>query len=71
MSDPIQDFKDGLAIAATGMTKSQAHAEGICIACKKPISQHGPSSDAGIREYQITGIYGDECWDAFLGPEPE
>jgi len=71
MVNSLQDLKDAASRAATGLTKAEAHAKGICIACKKPISEHGPTSEAGKREYQISGIYGDECWDAFLGPEPE
>lgn len=67
----LQALKDQLARAATGMTKAEAHAQGICIHCKKPVSEHGPCSEASKREYQITGIYGDKCWDEFLGPEPE
>jgi len=65
----LQKLKDDLAREVTGMTKAEAHEKQICIVCKKPISEHGPCSDAGKREYQISGIYGDKCWDEFLGVE--
>jgi hypothetical protein len=71
MSYSLKHLKDMVSRQATGMTKDEAHAKGICIACKKPISEHGPSSPAGIREYQISGIYGDECWDKFLGVDAD
>lgn len=67
MANPLQDLKDAVSVAATGITTAEAHAKKICIACKKPISEHGPTSEAGKREYLISGIYGDECWDKFLG----
>lgn len=67
----LQALKDAFAKAAHGMTKEEAISKQICIHCKKPISLHKPSSEAGIREYQISGIYGDECWDAQFPPVTE
>jgi hypothetical protein len=60
----LQDFKDAMSKAAFGITKDEAIKRNICIYCKKSIFDHKPSSEAGKREYQISGIYGDECWDA-------
>ena len=58
----LKDFKDDLSRMATGMTRDEAHAKGICIVCKKPPTFY---SDAGRREYQITG-YCEPCWDKLM-----
>lgn len=57
----LQDFKDEVSRMAVGMTKKEAHDQGICIKCKLPWEPR-THSDAGRREYQISG-YCEECFD--------
>lgn len=49
----LQDFRDGLAREAFGMTRAEAHVKGICICCKQP-----PKLDTEIdqREYAISAL---------------
>lgn len=55
----LQDFKDGLSRAATGMTKDEALAAGICIECKRiPVFY----TEAGRGEYRISGSC-EPCFD--------
>ncbi len=59
MPNKLQDFKDFTARSAFGMTKVDAHKQGVCISCKeKPRFR----TQAGIREYGISGLC-EYCWD--------
>jgi hypothetical protein len=58
----LNDFKDALSKMATGMTKSEAHQKGVCINCKLPNVLSRCYSDAGRREYQISGMC-EKCFD--------
>ena len=55
----LQDFKDNFAKDLYGMTTQEAIDKDICIQCKKPPTFH---SDAGRKEYQITGLC-EPCFD--------
>jgi hypothetical protein len=59
MSDDLQNFKDAMSVIATGMTKAEAHKQGICVLCRQPPTFY---SEAGRREYQISG-YCEPCFD--------
>jgi hypothetical protein len=59
---------DNLSKAGFGSTKDEAIKKGVCICCKLPIAAHSPATDAGRREYLISGIYGDCSFDV-LGSE--
>lgn len=61
----LQEFKDTIAEAAFGMTRDEAHKEGICIVCKKPPIL---VTEADKREYKISAICG-KCWPEVVGPE--
>jgi hypothetical protein len=58
----LQDFKDNLSRMATGMTKSEAHHQGVCIECKQPEPMSRCHTELGRKEYYISGIC-EECWD--------
>lgn len=64
MPKSLQDFKDAVARAATGMTKSEAHEKGICIKCKENWEPK-THTELGRREYRISG-YCEDCWDAMF-----
>lgn len=59
MSNPLQEFKDGMATDLYNMTVKEAVEKGICIDCKKPSTF---SSEAGRKEYPISGLC-EPCWD--------
>jgi hypothetical protein len=61
----LQAFKDELSVAATGITKADAHKQGICIKCKQPPTF---STEAGQREYGISGMC-EPCWDELFSGE--
>lgn len=61
MSNPLQDFKDALSVAATGRTKAEAHEKDICIKCGE-LWWTRTRSEAAKREYLISG-YCEDCWD--------
>lgn len=65
----LQDFKDFLSKEATGMTRAEAIQKGICIECKKPDPLQRCHTNAGKREYYISGMC-EECFDK-LFEEPE
>ena len=62
----LQDFKDNLSRMATGMTKDEAVKVGICIECKQPDPLSRCKTDAGKREYYISGVC-EECFDKMFG----
>jgi len=61
----LEDLKTNLAKDLYGMTKAEAIKKGVCIDCKKP-AMSGCYSDAGVREYQISGLC-EKCFDQITG----
>ena len=61
----LQDLKDSLAKYLYGITASEARSQGLCIQCKQPALERC-YSDAGIREYQISGLC-EKCFDEICG----
>ena len=61
----LKEFQDSLAKECYGMTKEEALNKGICIQCRE---QAVPKcySDAGRREYRISGLC-EECFDSVTG----
>ena len=57
----LDDFKAALAIDTFGMTLEAAQAKGICIDCRQPALPRC-YSDAGRREYKISGLC-EKCFD--------
>lgn len=55
----IRKFEEDLAKDLYGMTKSEAHTQGICIQCKQPPRFY---SAAGEGEYKISGLC-EYCFD--------
>lgn len=62
----MNTFVDTLAKKAFGQTTQEAIDKGLCIACGEPAKFY---SEAGKREYQITGMC-EYCYDACC-PEEE
>lgn len=65
----LQAFKDALSVAATGQTAAQAQEKGLCIQCKEPALPKC-YSDAGIREYHISGMC-EKCFDNMFAEEDD
>ena len=63
----IKNFKDSFAKKLYGMTVDNAIAAGKCIACKDDAIPK-IYSDAGKREYQISGLC-EECFDNICSEE--
>lgn len=61
----LKDFQDTLAKDVFGSTKEEATKEGLCISCKEPAIPKC-YSDAGRREYKISGLC-EECFDEITG----
>ena len=57
----LQELKDNLAKDLYGMTAAEAKEKGICVKCKHPAPKRC-YSDAGRREYQISGLC-EICFD--------
>lgn len=57
----LQDFKDALSKECYGETTKDAQAKDICIQCKEPALPKC-HSDAGRKEYQISGLC-EVCFD--------
>jgi hypothetical protein len=64
----FQDLKDALAEALYGQTPAEAHQAGLCIQCKQPARERC-YSQAGLREYEISGLC-EPCFDE-ITKEPE
>ena len=62
----LRQFKDQLATEAHGMTIDEAHAAGVCLACKQPPEF---KTDLGRKEYRISGLC-EACFEA-ITTEPE
>ena len=59
---------DALASALFGgRTRTEAHANGVCVECGKPAKVF--KDDISAREYRISGLC-QECQDDFFGSEP-
>lgn len=65
----MQDFKDNLSRIALGMTRDEAIARGVCIECKQPNPLSRCHTDAGRREYYISGM-DEECFDKMFEEGP-
>ncbi len=57
--NPMQNFKDELAVSIYGMTAKEAIKQKVCIQCKKSPTF---TTGAGVKEYQITGLC-EPCFD--------
>ncbi len=58
-------FKDDLANNLFNMTVKEAINKNICIDCKQPITDKSFYSQAGIKEYQISGLC-EYCFDKII-----
>lgn len=67
MSNQLQALKDQLALRAFGKTAAEAQEETLCINCDKPALPRC-YSDAGVREYFISGLC-ERCFDKITGGE--
>jgi len=61
----LQNFKDTIAKGLYKLTVREAHADEICIQCREPALSKC-YSDAGIREYTISGLC-EQCFDGIFG----
>lgn len=52
---------DKVARLAFGMTKREAHEQGVCIRCKRPIARV-VKTEVGRAEYKISAMC-EECFD--------
>jgi len=66
----LEKLKDETARKAFGMTKAEAMEKGICIECRNPATENRFYSEAGRKEYQISGMC-EICFDACFGPGSE
>ena len=64
MTNSLQSFKDTFSKDLYGLTKEEAVAKGICIQCKEEALPKC-YSDAGRREYQISGLC-EKCFDSIF-----
>ena len=72
----LREFQDKVSMMAHGMTKGEAVEKDICVNCKQPISMSFKKtgkkgeiySDAGEREYKISGVC-ETCFDAVFFEE--
>jgi hypothetical protein len=62
----LRQFQDLTATEAHGMTIDEAHAAGVCLACKQPPEF---KTDLGRKEYRISGLC-EACFEA-IATEPE
>ena len=63
--DALKNLKSNLAKDLFGMTKKEAIKKGICLDCKQPAMSYC-YSDAGVREYKISGLC-EKCFDQITG----
>ena len=64
MPNSLQTFKDAFSKDLYGLTKEKAVAKGICMQCKEKALPKC-YSDAGRREYQISGLC-EKCFDSIF-----
>jgi hypothetical protein len=65
MSNSLQEFKNAPAKSIYGQTKDEVNATGLCIQCKFSALERC-YSEAGRREYQISGLC-EKCFDSIMG----
>lgn len=65
----LKALQDMVSMSAYGMTKEQAHEQGICIDCKKPVRDASGEfnkemfpTEPAEKEYRISGLC-DPCFD--------
>lgn len=63
----LQELRDTMSEGIFGMPVSEAHEKGICVDCKQPALANC-YSDAGVREYAISGIC-EKCFDSYFEEE--
>jgi len=63
--EALSALKDDMANDLFGMTKAEAVKKGVCIQCKQPAMSYC-YSDAGVREYQVSGLC-EKCFDQITG----
>jgi len=66
----LRDFQDAVSREAHGMTRGEAMEKGVCVDCKKPDALSRCHSEAGRREYAISGMC-EECWDRMFSEEEQ
>lgn len=64
----LTKFKDAVSKEVFGISRSEALAKGICIDCGQPALPNC-YSDAGRREYRISGLC-EKCFDAIFANPP-
>lgn len=62
-------LKTTIAKELFGETAEEAQEKGSCIQCKEPALANC-YSDAGVAEYQISGLC-EQCFDSMFGEEEE
>lgn len=67
MNKHLEEFKDRMSKEIFGTSKSEGQRHGLCISCKQDALSKC-YSDAGRREYQISGLC-EECFDALFKEE--
>jgi len=67
MINDVDKFVDDGYKEAFGQTRGEAKTEGVCVVCKKPPTFY---SDAGKREYQISGVC-EPCFDLMFAEEDD
>lgn len=61
LSSGLDAFKDYVSVQAYGITKQQAHDNGICVNCKQSV-RGKVNNDIDYREYMISGLC-PSCFD--------
>jgi hypothetical protein len=62
VNSSLEQFKDDLNTNLFGITTKQAQEQNVCIECKKSITPASFYSEAGRKEYQISGLC-EYCFD--------
>lgn len=74
--EALDKWREASYVKSFGLTKPQAINLGICVSCKKPIHDgraRDPGaiySEAGKREYQISGVC-ETCFDTMFAEEED
>jgi len=58
----LDDLKDYLSVRLFGMTRKEARERGICVNCRKAVSQIEFSSELRRSEYRASGL----CPECFM-----